>query len=155
MTAKTLKERAMDILARREHSREELYRKLSYKGFESDEVKAVIESLQLQGLLSDERYAESYVRSRAERGFGPLRIQCELKERGVDDTLIAQVISQECIDWNEKCRVVWKKKYNRFESFGSQAYAAQVRFLTQRGYRQEAIHVVLQSLTEECELFHG
>ena len=78
-----------------------------------------------------------------------MRIQQELRERGLDDHLIDQVVWQKSLNWNEKCRLAWKKKFNCFEPFGSQAYAAQVRFLTQRGYEQDAIYRVLDSLKEE------
>lgn len=135
----------MDLLARREHSRQELFNKLRNKGFSTDEIEAAIERLLSDGLLSDERFAESYVRHRAIAGFGPLRILMELKERGVDEQLIQQVVWQAGIDWDANCYAAWQKKFNQYAPFGSKEYAAQLRFLAQRGYAQELVHKVLKN----------
>ena len=70
-------------------------------------------------------------------GFGPLRILVELKERGVDEALIDRAVWHDEMDWDAHCRLAWRKKYNKRVSFGSKEYAAQLRFLAQRGYVQD------------------
>lgn len=146
---KSIRERAMDLLARREHSRYELYNKLRQKGFESNEIEAALERLLSDGLLDDARFAESYVRYRAQAGFGPLRICLELRERGIEESVINDLINQPEIDWEKHLRAAWLKKYNQLEPFGSKAYAAQLRFLTQRGFAPETIHKILQHIVSE------
>ena len=136
--------KAVDLLAYREHSCQELFNKLLRRGFVLDEVEAAIERLQCEGLLSDERYAEHYVRYRASAGFGPLRILNELKQRGVSESLIDQVIWHSDIDWSAHCFAAWQKKYNKHERLGSKAFIAQSRFLMQRGYTQDTINGVLK-----------
>lgn len=136
----------MDLLARREHSRQELSNKLRNKGFEPNDIEAAIERLQSEGLLNDERFAESYVRHRAVAGFGPLRIVVELKERGVNEILIEQAVWQGEVDWDLNCRAAWQKKFDQSAVFGTNGYAKQLRFLAQRGYSQDAIHTILQSV---------
>ena len=70
-------------MARREHSRLELQRKLKARGHDAAEVSGVLDELAERHLQSDERYVEVYVRSRAARGYGPQRIALELKQRGL------------------------------------------------------------------------
>ena len=74
----TIRSSALDLLASREHTKFELYRKLISKGFESCDVVAIIQELEKQGLQSDERFVENYIIVRSKRGFGPLRIEAEL-----------------------------------------------------------------------------
>ena len=89
---------AIKLLARREHSAFELRQKLLARkrddeAVTEDAVDALILELQQQGLQSDARYAETYVRQRSQRGYGPQRIDNELRERGVSAS-----IRRECID---------------------------------------------------------
>ena len=76
---------AMRLLTRREHSSQEIKQKLVYKGFDSALIENLIKELRQENLLSDERFAESYVRSRISRGYGPSRIRQELRQRGTND----------------------------------------------------------------------
>ena len=77
------------MLARREHSGAELRVKLAAKGFPADIINDALSDLYRSGWLSDERFVEAFLRVRSERGYGPVRIRAELKERGIDDELIA------------------------------------------------------------------
>src|SRR6478735_6597394 len=84
----SLRARAMRFLARREHSREELRRKLSPKVAEGEDLEAVLDDLAVRGWLSDTRFAELTARAKARR-FGPLKLVHYLKSRGVDAAAIA------------------------------------------------------------------
>ncbi|PMR70564.1 regulatory protein RecX [Halomonas heilongjiangensis] len=75
---------AIRLLARREYSRAELGERLSARGHEASEVQACLDDLAEQGLQSDARFAESFLRSRIARGQGPLKIRAELERRGLD-----------------------------------------------------------------------
>jgi len=75
----SLNERAMNFLARREHSVKELQTKLVKADFDIDEVNAVIDKLITSNLQSDQRFTENYSRYRSQRGFGSLKIRLELK----------------------------------------------------------------------------
>ena len=68
------------MLARREHSAFEIRRKLKLRDIDNDEIEQAVQRLQQEGLLSDERYAESYIHMRMNKGYGPLKIELELKE---------------------------------------------------------------------------
>jgi regulatory protein len=82
-TAASVEAAAVRLLARREHSRAELVRKLAARGAPAELADEVLDSLAARRLQSDERYAESLVTSRIGRGQGPVRIRRELAERGV------------------------------------------------------------------------
>src|SRR4051812_20558448 len=84
----SLTSRAMRFLARREHSREELRRKLAPKVNEGEDLEAVLDDLAKRGWLPAQRYAEQSIRAKARR-YGPLKVAHVLRSRGVDDETIA------------------------------------------------------------------
>lgn len=92
---------AMDYLARREHSCRELKDKLLRRGIASPVAESVVERLRNENLVSDERYAEAYVRSRVRKRFGPLRVRAELRQRGVDDALVEVAMEVHASSWQE------------------------------------------------------
>ena len=81
--AETAYEQAVRLLARREHSRRELARKLAERGFDDAETEEALDRLVREGLQSDARFAEEYARARLGKGFGPRRVTAELAEYGV------------------------------------------------------------------------
>ena len=95
---KTIRLKIMDFLARREYSSKEIYQKMSRRVEYKEMLEDSIDQLVKEGLISDERYAESYFQSRKNRGFGPLRIKNELKQKGVNESLFNEI--QEGTDWS-------------------------------------------------------
>ena len=137
----TLKEKAIDYLSRREHSRLELKHKLLNKDFLETEIDETLNQLSTKNFQSDERFAECYVRARKQAGFGPLKIMAELKERGVSDAIISGVINVSDNEWREQMVSAWKKKFLN----STKDRAAQFRFLSSRGYVSETINKLLFS----------
>ncbi len=127
---------AMDYLARREHTRVELVRKLESKGFDLVEINETLDRLQSQQLLNDARFAEGFAEGRVKRGAGPLKIRVELAQHGVDETLINDVINALDVDWGEQAQQVWQKKFSQ-KPTNMQERAKQQRFLQQRGFSHE------------------
>jgi regulatory protein len=146
--ATSLKSKALRMLATREHSRAELKRKLSAKAEEGDDVEAVLERMAETGLQSDERFAESYVRSRAAR-LGTSRLQYELVKRGVTqevaDTALSEVLEE---DELTRARGVWLKKFGQPPE-DRQEWARQARFLQSRGFSAEIIRKLLRDGFDE------
>ena len=101
----------MDLLARREHSQRELRDKLLQRGFAADLVEQVVAELAGEGLQSDSRFAEAYLRQRRERGYGPLRIRQDLQQRGIADALITASMAGHERDWPE---LAWQARRKRF-----------------------------------------
>ena len=128
---------AMRLLTRREHSSLELKQKLAYKGFDSTLVDTLIQDLRLEGLLSDERFAESYMRSRISRGYGPARIRQELRQRGTNDEIIEATVIDNDAQWFELARSVRQKKFGMDIPQNLKDKLKQQQFLQYRGFSQQ------------------
>jgi len=135
---------AMDLLARREHGRVELTRKLRQRGAPPDLIEPALDRLCEQGLLSESRYLESYVRSRAHAGYGPLRIREELSQRGLPKADIEQALRDSGFDWAEQLRDLWQRKFAGQIPADARERAKQGRFLSYRGYSLEMISRLLR-----------
>ncbi|EHY79762.1 MULTISPECIES: recombination regulator RecX [Stutzerimonas stutzeri subgroup] len=135
---------AMDLLARREHGRVELTRKLRQRGAPPDLIEPALDRLCEQGLLSESRYLESYVRSRANAGYGPLRIREELSQRGLPKADIEQALRDSGFDWAEQLRDLWQRKFAGQIPADARERAKQGRFLSYRGYSLEMISRLLR-----------
>lgn len=133
------RERAIALLARREHSRRELAAKLSRKGFAAETVEPCLDELAAEGLLSDARYAESYTRARAAKGYGPRRIAAELGERGVEAGLAEQALAEAETDWERLAAEVRRKRFGDRVPADFKERARQMRFLQYRGFSGEQI----------------
>ena len=137
-----LRQRALRLLTRREHGRVELSRKLTHFGTQ-EEIAQVLNELQNEGLLSDRRAADAYVRARGSR-LGAGRIRQELRQRGLDPAL-ADTELAELPDEMERARQVWQRKFSA-PARDVQEWARQARFLQGRGFSPELIRKLLQSI---------
>ena len=134
--------RAMDLLARREHSRVELEQKLKAKGFAPDAIPEVLDALESEGLLSSERFAESFVASRYARGQGPVRIRRELAERGVPEP--GRWLDDGRFDWDELASETRRRRFGDALPADFREKAKQARFLEYRGFSQAQIRRALE-----------
>ena len=130
---------AMDLLARREHGRVELTRKLRQRGAPSEMIEAALDRLTEEGLLSESRYLESFVSYRARSGYGPMRIREELSQRGLQRGDIDLALRECGIDWQEQLRDVWQRKFAGQLPVDARERAKQGRFLSYRGYSMDMI----------------
>ena len=139
----TLRERALQWLARREHTRVELARKLSSYAESPEEIEQLLDELTASRLLSDARYAEARVHTRSAR-FGNVRLAQELHAAGVDGEVVDQALG-EADDELTRAADVWQRKYGRA---GLPTDAAerlrQTHFLMRRGFTGETIRRVLR-----------
>ena len=139
MRKQSLRERAMNFLARREHSVHELTTKLVKAEFEHNDVINTITRLTEQDLQSDQRFAENYTRYRSNRGFGSQKIRQELKERGVAGELINDTLNEANIDWFALAITVRCKRFAEKSPDDFKERAKQQRFLQYRGFTHEQI----------------
>ncbi len=137
--ADAARNQALRLLASREHSRRELERKLLARGYEASILVGVLDDLIVTGLLSDERMAEAYVAGRMRKGFGPLRLRQELRERGLDDDLIGPVIDLSPGDWLEIMSRVAARKFGPGPVTDRKELARRARFLEYRGFPPELV----------------
>jgi len=146
--ARRLLRLAVAALARREHSRIELERKLQRRlqaGEAPSDIAQALDRLQSRGLLSDQRMALALVRSRSAR-YGRLHIQQELQRRGVDRETIAASLpppADECA----AASALWQRKFGQ-RAATPQERARQGRFLAARGFASSVIAHIL-SVGEE------
>ncbi len=140
-----LKGKALRLLARREHSRAELTQKLSAEGTRED-IQVVLDQLERSGLLSDARFAESFVSSRAAR-VGNARLRHDLRAKGIADDLIAAALPAETDSETSRAREVWLRKFGVAPTDRAD-YARQARFLQGRGFTVEVIRKVLKEQEE-------
>ncbi len=136
---------ALDLLARREHARSEIERKLRQRGYADETAAQVITRLAARGLLSEQRFAESFVRARARRGQGPMRLRAELAQRGVDDAAIADALAAPDLDWRALAGEVRRKKFGDAAPADFSERARQTRFLEYRGFDADDIRAALAS----------
>lgn len=143
----SLRERAIRYLARREHSRSELARKLAAHG-DAEEVDEVLGRMSELGLLSDTRFAGAWVRGKAGR-FGAARLRSELARRGVAAETIDEALAAECSDSElDRARAVWQAKFGSAPA-DAREWARQARFLQSRGFASDLIRKILKESPDE------
>jgi regulatory protein len=143
---KDIKETCLRLLARRDHSRKELLNKLTGKGFDREDVSAVIDELVQQGWQDDQRYARNYARYRMQKGYGPVRIEYELRQNGVDEIDLDAVLQESDNSWMDLLEQVYNKKYNHKKNLDRNEWAKRSRFLLHRGFTGEMISALLDHL---------
>ena len=151
----TLRARALSLLARREHARAELARKLAPHAESAEELEALLDDLSARRLLSDERYVEMRLNARGAR-FGNARLAHELRTQGISDELVSAALADNG-DELTRARQVWLRKFgnkaDKPEEESKEARATerarQVRFLMSRGFSGETIRRVLRGNFED------
>jgi regulatory protein len=142
-TAASVEAAAVRLLARREHSRVELGRKLRARGAPPDLVEEVLAALVARRLQSDERFAESLVSSRIGRGQGPVRIRRDLEAQGVPAAEVEAALEAACADWFERAAATRRKRFGSPAPTEWKERARQARFLEYRGFTGEQIRHAL------------
>ncbi|MNR78052.1 Regulatory protein RecX [compost metagenome] len=139
----SLKARALRYLSAREHSRQELGRKLARYAQEGDDVEALLDTLEAAKFLSQSRFSESLVHRRAAR-FGNSRILSELKSHGIDADSLTDIKANLESDEFARARAVWERKFGSVAT-SQEERAKQMRFLLQRGFSHRAIQAAMRA----------
>jgi len=138
----------LDLLARREHSRLELERKLTRRGFPDAVVAPSLDALERSGVLVATRFTESFIRSRVAKGKGPARIRAELAERGVAGEQAAELLRGGDVDWLTNARAVRRKRFGAEPPRDFHERAKQARFLQYRGFTSDQVRAALELDTD-------
>ncbi|MCH8499518.1 MAG: recombination regulator RecX [Marinobacter sp.] len=134
---------AMRLLARREHSRFELARKLRQRRLPGEVIDRVLDEFEAEQWLSDERFAEVYAEQRRGQGYGPLRILADLQQRGIRQ-LPSAVRALDTAAWVEQAVQLRERRFGLTDLADDwQERARQARFLSQRGYSGEQVERAL------------
>lgn len=142
--AKTIRIKAMDLLARREHSVKELLRKLCERYEETELIADVVRQLSEDNLVSDSRFAEMYIRSRIGRQFGPVKIKNDLRERGVSEYKIRFALNEANQNWLQLIQELSEKKYGKTLPSEAKETAKRMRFFQSRGFDTDCIRSIFQ-----------
>ena len=145
--APSLKTRALGYLARREHSRLELEKKLARHAQTPEELSSMLDTLEQRGFLSAARMVEHVIHIRRGR-FGSQRIMHELREKGIAENLIAAVLPNIKETEQDNAREVWRKKFGVMPN-DAKELGRQMRFLVGRGFTTEVIRQVLRHSDKE------
>ncbi|MCF7963939.1 MAG: recombination regulator RecX [Methylobacter tundripaludum] len=143
---KEIQEVCLRLLARREHSQQELLNKLALRGFDRDDAQPVIDELAGQGWQDDLRYAESYARFRIQKGYGPIRVRHELKQHGIAAFDLESIVQEEAGSWMALLEQVYSKKYVHETALDRNEWAKRSRFLLQRGFSGAMINALFDQL---------
>ncbi|MBY5923720.1 MULTISPECIES: regulatory protein RecX [unclassified Halomonas] len=146
------REQAVELLARREYGRQELATRLLSRGHEHDEVEALLDELAEQGLQSDRRFAESFLRGRVLRGQGPVKMLAELGQRGVDRELardaLREIEQEESVDWYQLATEALERRFGRGPASDPKERARRERFLAGRGFDFDHVREALRAMSQ-------
>ena len=138
---KSLRQRALEYLGKREYSAIELGQKLKHYAEESDDIPALLADFKTRGWLSDARFTEQLINARKVK-FGSNKVAHELREKGIADNLIIDAVSAMQETELERATEVWRKKFNQVATDRNE-WAKQARFLQSRGFSFDTIKKVL------------
>jgi regulatory protein len=148
LTAEAARLKALRLLGRREHSARELRGKLQAGGVDDDTAETLVEVLAEEGWQSDPRFAESRIHNRIVQGYGPLRIEAELRVAGLPDTAIHEAMDAADCDWAALCCEVYRRKY-RGPAQDRAERLRRHRQLAARGFSSEHIRAALSAADDE------
>jgi regulatory protein len=138
----SLRERALSMLARREHTRAEMTRKLSPHSESPEQVEQLLDALVARGWLSEARFAESRANALA-RKFGSRKIEHDLRSRGVSAEVVEHAVERARTQELDHCRAAWQRKFGVLPQTVAER-GRQMRFLAGRGFSAEAVRQVLK-----------
>jgi len=141
---KSIKKDCLRLLTRREYSRKEIEQKLIAKDYQREQFAAVLDELTKQSWQDDNRYAESYLNMRSQKGFGPVKIAYELRQQGVDKSTVDELIQSRTEDWVKQLRQLYVKKFASSAINDNAERNKRIRFLSQRGFPSGMIYELLE-----------
>ena len=138
-------DRALGMLARREHSRRELRVRLEHAGCDEAESESALSTLQEQHHQDDHRFGEMIVRTRVGQGYGPARIRAELRSHGLADAAIRELVDQAEADWTALAAAQLRKKYGGKAAGDHAERGKRAAFLLRRGFTAATVRIVTHS----------
>lgn len=145
----SIRNKALQLLGRRDHSKKELQQKLSlaFPDSPTEEIENVLLDFIELGWVSDARFAEQWVYFRSQR-YGQQRLKHELHEKGIDSEIIAQVLAEISDAEEINARTLWQKKFiapprNLAER------SKQLRYLANKGFSLSIVYRVVGDTFDE------
>jgi len=144
-------DKALGLLARREHSRKELKTKLRQGGYEGEETAAALDRLGEQHYQDDDRFAEVLLRSRIAQGYGPMRLRVELKSHGLADARIRELLDEAEVDWDASALAQLRRRYGGVGAADPAERARRAQFLLRRGFAAATVRRVAHAEVDDAD----
>ncbi|KRE89666.1 recombinase RecX [Frateuria sp. Soil773] len=144
-------DKALGLLARREHSRKELGTKLRQGGYGKDEAHAAIDRLGEQRYQDDDRFAETLLRTRIAQGYGPMRLRVELKSHGLADARIRDLLDAAEADWTASAAGQLRRRYGAGTAADPAERARRAQFLLRRGFPAATVRRVTHAEVDDAD----
>ena len=138
-----LRDQAIKLLARREHSRLELMQKLLLRGYAEHAVESVFDWLIERNLLSDKRFCEMYIRTYQHR-YGAVRVRQKLKEKGVSSSLIGEMLSTDEQSQLHQAMLMREKKFGPSLPLQKSQWLKEANFLARKGFSSDVVAKALK-----------
>jgi len=142
--------KALGLLARREHSRKELRQKLDRSGYARDEAGEALARLGEQHYQDDDRFAEALIRNRSAQGYGPMRLRAELRSHGLSDARIRSLLDAAEIDWTASAAAQLRRRYGAGGSLEPAERARRAQFLLRRGFPAATVRDVTHAEVDDA-----
>lgn len=142
--------KALGLLARREHSRRELRQKLDRSGYAGDEATDALDRLGEQHYQDDDRFAEALIRNRSTQGYGPMRLRAELKSHGLSDARIRTLLGAADIDWADLAAAQLRRRYGSQGAADPAERARRAQFLLRRGFPAATVRDVTHADVDDA-----
>lgn len=143
-------DKALRLLARREHSRKELKTKLRQGGYEGEETTDAIDRLGEQHYQDDDRFAEALLRGRIAQGYGPMRLIAELKSHSLADARIRELMDAAEVDWEVSAATQLRRRYGRAGTSDPAERNRRAQFLLRRGFAAATVRRVTHAEVDEA-----
>ncbi|OOG65990.1 recombination regulator RecX [Rhodanobacter sp. B04] len=143
-------DKALGLLARREHSRRELKTKLRQGGYEGEETGAALDRLGEQKYQDDDRFAEVLLRNRIAQGYGPMRLRVELKSHGLADARIRELLDAAEVDWDASAATQLRRRYGGAGTTDPVERTRRAQFLLRRGFPAATVRRVTHADVDDA-----
>ncbi len=143
-----IKNAALGLLARREHSMKELVTKLKSRCCDEDLLENILFGLQENGYINDQRFVESFLRQRVNQGFGPKKIHFDMRGKGITAEMLDFAMQEQEIDWFELALETYRRKFRYEDNYDAKGYAKRIRYMMQRGFDSEQTRYAIDAKEE-------
>ncbi len=148
-------QQCLQLLARREYAQVELRHKLTQQGIDSDSIEQCLTQLSQENYQSDQRFAEMLCRTRISQRYGKQKIHYELKQKGIDETLINETLGEYDNAWLDNAKYLIERKAPRgdiqkvLKEYTLKSKITQ--FLLGKGYDYDTINLAFETLQSDDE----
>lgn len=144
-----LKRSALAMLARRDYARRDLHDRLAQRYGAGDDLDQLLDWLEAQRFIDDARYAGMFLRSRLERGHGPMRVRQSMQQEGLSAELIETALAEADVDWFEQARQCSRRRFSGPAPADPRERAKRLRFLQYRGFTADQCFYALDAGSDD------